>query len=176
MKLTIILIVLLLIAVIVALSVLAVFVARWGRRSYQRYSGLERQRTSAKQSREAGADRLKSAERLLIEAQRDLVARDEHGQAQAIERLRSRLSTLADRLRHATYGYAPLGSPNPIQEEELAELQQRDAETTSDAQMITELTEKIRNTARESEAPDLQPLESALDSLLAALDRRKAVI
>ena len=176
MKLAIILIVLLLLAVIVALVLLAVVTGRWGRRSHQRYSGLERQRASAKQSRDAGADRLKSAERLLIEAQRELVARGEHGQAQAIERLRSRLSTMADRHRHATYGYAPLGSPNPVQEAELAELQQRVADRLGVAQTIVELSEKVSSTARDGETPDLQPLESALDRLLGELDRRKATI
>jgi hypothetical protein len=47
--------------------------------------------------------------------------------AQAVERIRVRLSTAADRHRYATQGYAPLESPIPVQEAELAELQARDA-------------------------------------------------
>lgn len=50
-----------LIAVVVAVVLLAVVVARWGRRSCQRYSGLDRQRASARQARVAGADRLQGA-------------------------------------------------------------------------------------------------------------------
>jgi hypothetical protein len=169
------LIVVLLILVVVALVLVAVLVARFGRRNYQRYSGLERQRGAAKQARDAGADRLKSAEHHLVEAQRDLVGLGEHDQAQAIERLRTRLSTLADRLRHATYGYSPVGSPNPVREAELAELQERDAETITEAQRIVELAEHVSNTARAGQVPELEPLRSALDHLHATLDRRRAV-
>jgi hypothetical protein len=169
------LIVVLLIAIIAALVLVAVLVARSGRRNYQRYSGLERQRGAAKKARDAGADRLKSAERHLVGAQRDLVLAVEHDQAQAIERLRTRLSTLADRLRYATYGYSPVGSPSSVREAELAELQGRDAETITEAQSIAELTEQIASTARAGQAPDLEPLRSALDHLTAILDRRRAV-
>jgi biopolymer transport protein ExbB/TolQ len=98
-----ILIIVLVIAVVLVLVLVAVIMVRFGRRTYQRYSGLEHQRGAAKQARDAGADRLKSAERQLVEAQRELVSRGDHDEAQAIERLRSRLSTLADRLRYATY-------------------------------------------------------------------------
>jgi hypothetical protein len=168
-------IIVLLIAVLAAIACLAVVVARWGRRSYQRYSGLERQRASAKQARDAGADRLKDAERHLIEAQQDLAARGEYSRAQDVERLRTRLSTLADRHRYATYGYAPLGSPNPVREAELAQLQQRDADVITDAQAITELAEGVRDRVRDGAVADLRPLEAALERLRAAMDRRKAV-
>jgi hypothetical protein len=150
-------------------------VTRFGRRNYQRYSGLEHQRGAAKQARAAGADRLKGAERQLVEAQRELVMIGEHDGAQAIERLRTRLSTLADRLRHATYGYSPLGSPNPVREAELAELQERDAETITEAQGIVDLSEKVSSTARAGQVPDLEPLRAALEHLHATLDRRRAV-
>lgn len=175
MKSIVILVIVLLVALIVVLGLLAVVAARWGRRSYQRYSGLERQRASAKQSRETGADRLKDAERQLIDSQRELAARGEHEQARAIEHLRVRLSTMADRHRHATYGYAPLHSPNPVQETELAELQQFDADLIGDAQEIVELAERVRATTRDAVAPDLEPLETALDRLHSTLDRRRAV-
>ena len=65
MKTVAVIIAVLVIAVVVAVVLLAVVAARWGRRSYQRYSGLERQRASAKQARVAGADRLQDAERSL---------------------------------------------------------------------------------------------------------------
>ncbi len=169
-------IVVLLIAIVLVLALLSVVVVRRGRRSYQRYGGLERQRASARQARETGADRLKDAERHLIEAQRDLAGRGQYGQAQELERLRARLPALADRLRHATYGYAPLGSPNPIREEELADLQQRDADMIPDAQMIVDLAEGIRDAVRAGEAPpDLRGLEMALDRFRGSLDRRKTV-
>ena len=169
--LVIVLIVLLLIAVIA----LVVVVVRYGLRSYQRYSGLERQRGSAKQSRNAGADRLKTAERYLVEAQRQLAERGEYSQTQPIERLRQRLSTLADRLRHATYGYAPLNSPNPIREAELAELQERDSETITESQSIVELAEDVSTAVRMGSEPDLEALRLALEHLQTTLDRRKAV-
>lgn len=168
-------IILLLTLVILVLVAIAIIVLRFSRRSYQRYTGLERQRASAKQSRETGADRLKTAERYLIEAQRELVRRGEHGEAQEIEFLRTPLSTLADRLRHATYGYSPLGSPNPVREDELADLQQRDADTILDAQAIMDLTEQVRTTAQGGEIPDLEALRAALDRLRTSLDRRGTV-
>lgn len=161
--------------VVVVLVLLVVVATRLGQRSYQRYSGLQHQRGAAKRSREAGTDRLKTAERLLVEAQRALVEQKEHDQAQAIERLRTQLATLADRLRYATYGYSPIGSPTPVREAELAELQARDAETITDAQRITELAGEIAATARTGDPPDLGPLESSLGQLRAALDRRRAV-
>jgi hypothetical protein len=173
-KTLIIVVAVLLVVLIVGVILAAVAAGRFGRRSYQRYSGLEHQRAGAKQSRDAGVDRLKDAERHLVRAQRELIARGQHPDAQAVERLRVRLSTAADRHRFATYGYAPLGSPNPIQEGELAELQARDADSIEDAQMITNLAAQVSATASAGSAPDLQPLEGALDHLVATLDRRKA--
>lgn len=175
MKTLVIVIVILLVVLIVGLVLAAVAAGRFGRRSYQRYSGLEHQRASAKQSRDAGVDRLKDAERDLVRAQRELITRGQHQDAQAVERLRVRLSTAADRHRYATYGYAPLGSPNPLQEAELAELQARDADTITAAQMITDLAAQASTTAAEGTTPDLGPLEAAIDHLVATLDRRKAV-
>jgi hypothetical protein len=170
------LIVVLLVAVVAVLVLLVVVIVRFGRRSYQRYSGLEHQRGAAKQARETAADRLKNAERHLIEAQRELIARREYDGGQAIEHLRTRLSTLADRLRHATYGYSPVGSPNPIREAELAELQERDSETITEAQIILELAQQVNSGARDGEnPPDLKPLRAAVDHLLATLDRRRTV-
>jgi cell division protein FtsB len=163
-----------LVAVLVVVALLAVVAARWGRRSYQRYSGLERQRAAAKQARVAGADRLQDAEQHLIEAQRLLAGRGVYQQAQAIEHLRIRLSAMADRHLHATYGYAPLGSPNPVREAELADLQQRDADAIGDAQAIAELAETVRDTARAGDTPDLRPLQGALDDFEVTLNRRKA--
>ncbi len=168
------LVIVLLVALVAVLGLLVVILVRGARRGYQRYTGLERQRDSAKQSRVAGADRLKSAERKLIEAQRQLGTWGAHTEAQSIERLRSRLSTLADRLRYATYGYSPLGSSNPVREGELAELQQRDADTIADAQAIRDLAEEICGRATDGETPDLGPLAAALDLLQESLDRRRA--
>lgn len=165
----------LVIAVLVVVALLAVVAARWGRRSYQQYSGLEHQRAAARQAREAGVDRLKDAERHLVEAQRELAGRGEYGHAQEIEHLRSQLSTLADRHRYATYGYVPLGSPHPVREEELARLQQHDADGIADAQAVAELAERIRGQARDGAAMDLRALEAALERLRAAAGRRKAV-
>jgi hypothetical protein len=62
-----------------------------------------------------------------------------------------------------------------MHEAELAELQERDAETITEAQMILELSGQVLSTARDGESPDLGPLRSALDHLLATLDRRRAV-
>ncbi len=169
------LIILLLLAILVAIVALVVFVARRGQRSYQRYSGLERQRASAKQSRDAGVDRLKDANGYLVETQRTLIARGDHGAAQDVERLRSKLSTMADRHRFATHGYAPLGSPNPVREEELAELQAHDAETITDAQLVTDLCQQLNASAHAGEKLDLQPLESAVGHLSSRLDARKAL-
>jgi len=169
------LIVILLALLVVVLVLLAVVLFRWGRRSYQHYSGLERQRDSAKQSRVAGADRLKTAERKLVEAQRDLAVLGKHAEAQEIERQRFRLSTLADRLRHAVYGYSPVGSPRPVREEELAELQQRDTDSIADSQMIADLAHEIRQGAATGSNPDLGSLTSALDLFQESLDRRRPV-
>lgn len=175
MKTVLIVVVILVLIAIIAAIVVAVAAGRFGRRSYQRYSGLERQRAAATQSRDAGFDRLKDAERELVRAQRELVGRGQHGDAQAIERLRVRLTTVADRHRYALHGYAPLGDPNPIREAELAELQARDSETISDAQMISETARLAADTAAAGGTPDLKGLEAAIDHLVATLDRRKAL-
>ena len=167
------LVVILLVAVVLALVLLAIILFRFGLRSYQRYSGLERQRGAAKQARTAGTDRLKNAESHLLDAERELAGRGESDLVQAIERLRVRLSTLADRLRYATYGYSPVASPNPMREAEISQLQERDAETVTDAQMIADLAEQVRSIASSGQAPELQPLRTALDDLQTALDRRR---
>jgi cell division protein FtsB len=169
------LLIVLVVLVLAVLGVLIVIALRFGRRSYQRYTGLERQRGSAKQLRDAGFDRLKHAERLLVEGQRELAGLNHYSEAQDIERLRSRLSTAADRLKHATYGYSPVGSPNPVRETELAELQARDAESVADAQAIVDLAENVRSSTRQGNIPDLQPLQSSLELFEATLDRRRAV-
>jgi hypothetical protein len=175
MKTVVIIVIVLVVVALVVLAILAVVLGRAGRRGWQRYTGLERQRDSAKQSRVTGADRLKRAERNLIEAQRALVERNELAGAQIIEVQRKHLSTLADRLRYATYGYSPMGSNRPVREQELADLQQRDADTIADAQAIVELTEAIRTAARGNETPDLGALTAALEDLSDSLDRRRAV-
>ena len=72
------LVVILLVAAVLALVLLAIILFRFGLRSYQRYSGLERQRGAAKQARTAGTDRLKSAESHLIDAERELAVRGEN--------------------------------------------------------------------------------------------------
>ncbi len=173
--LSIVLLVLVIVAVAVAVAVVGVAVWRFGRRSYQRYSGLERQRAAARQSRDAGVDRLKDAERELVRAQRQLIARGQHQDAQTIERFRVRLSTAADRHRYALHGYAPLGDPNPIREAELAELQARDSETIGDAQMINDLAHRAAGETAAGQSPDLAALEAAIDHLVTTLDRRKAL-
>jgi type II secretory pathway pseudopilin PulG len=156
------LIVVLVILVIVALVLVAVLVTRFGRRNYQRYSGLERQASAAKRARDAGADRLKSAERHLVEAQRELVTIGEHDQVQAIERLRTRLSTLADRLRYAAYGYSLLGSPNPGargRARRAAGTRRRDDHGD---QSIVELSEHVSSTAEPGRSPTSNPCDRLL--------------
>jgi FtsZ-interacting cell division protein ZipA len=171
MKVLLIVIAVIIIAILILLVVLLI---RAGRRGYQKYSGLERQRNSAKLSRVAGADRLKSAEQKLVAAQRELAGRGAYDQAQEVERQRIRLSTQADRLRHATYGYSPVGSANPVHETELADLQQWDADTIADAQALVEIADDICRTATDGQRPDLGPLKSSLDLLQDSLDRRQA--
>jgi hypothetical protein len=175
MKTVLIIVVILVVLLIVGLVFAAIAAGRFGRRSYQRYTGLEHQRAAAKQARDVGVDRLKEAERHLVSAQRDLISRRHHEDAQAIERLRVRLSTAADRHRYATHGYAPLGDPNPIREAELAELQARDAETIGDAQMICDLAKQTSAASAAGATPDLGALGAAVDHLVATLDQRKTL-
>jgi cell division protein FtsB len=71
----------LIILLLIVIVVLVMFVARRGQRSYQRYSGLEHRRAAAKQSRDAGVDRLKDVNGYLVETQRTLIARGDHSAA-----------------------------------------------------------------------------------------------
>ena len=82
---------------------------------------------------------------------------------------------MADRHHFATHGYAPLSSPNPVREDELAELQAHDAETITDTQMVTDLCRQLSASAHAGEKLDLLPLESALGHLSSRLDARKAL-
>jgi type II secretory pathway pseudopilin PulG len=173
--LLIILLVVIAIAIVAAIAVLLVFVARRGQREYQKYSGLEHQRAAATQSRQSGVDRLKDANRYLVDAQRSLIARGDHAPAQDVEHLRTRLSTLADRTRFATHGYAPLGSPNPVRDAELAELQAHDAETITDAQMVTDLCQQLSASVHAGDTLDLHPLEAAVGHLSSRIDARSAL-
>lgn len=172
MKILVVILIMLFLAILGLLTVIAL---RGGRRGYQKYSGLQRQRGSAKQTRMAGYDRLMSAERHLVEAQREMSGRGEHGGAQEIEKLRVPLSTLADRLRSAEYGYTPLGSDNPVREAELAEIQARDADIMTETETISNLTREIRDQSRDAQVPDLRTLATALDHLRESLDRRRKV-
>lgn len=81
---------------------------------------------------------------------------------------------MAVRHRHAIYRYAHLGAPYLVREAELADLQRRDADTIADAQAIADLARIVRDAARDGDAPDLHPLQDALDELETTLDRRKA--
>lgn len=164
-----------LVLVVIALALLVVILVRYTRRSYETYSGREHQRDANKRLRVSGADRLREADRLLVDAQRSTVARGDHAGAQAIELLRTPLATLADRLRHAVYGYTPMGASDPVKEEELVELQARDADLLGDADAITELAREVSGAARAGSDIDLQPLTDAVDRLRASLDRRRAV-
>jgi hypothetical protein len=60
-----------------------------------------------------------------------------------------------------------------MREAEISQLQERDAETISDAQMIADLAEQVRSVASSGQAPELQPLRTALDDLQTTLDRRR---
>ena len=164
-----------LVFVVIALAFLVVVLVRYARRSYETYSGREHQRDANKRLRVSGADRLSEADRLLVEAQHSIVARGDHAGAQAIELIRTPLSTLADRLRYAVYGYTPMGASDPVKEEELAELQARDADLLGDADVITELARDLAMQARIATPFDLKPLTEALDRLRASLDRRRTV-
>jgi hypothetical protein len=168
-------VVILVIIALVLLALLAAVAARFARRSYQHYSGLEHQRGSAKQARLASVDRLKDAERSLVTARRELAERSGHVEAGQLERLRLRISTLADRLRYASYGYSPLGSPDPIREPELERLQQKDSSAITDAEHIAELARRVATDADTGAAPDLEPLRSALDLFEESLDKRTEV-
>ncbi len=172
MKILLVILILLFLAVVGLLTVIAL---RGGRRGFQRYSGLQRQRGGAKQTRMAGYDRLKNSERYLVEAQREMSRKGDHVGAEDIEKLRVPLSTLADRLRAAEYGYSPLGSPNPVREAELAEIQARDADIMVETEAISDLTRGIRDQSRDAQVRDLRVLAMALDHLRESLDRRRKV-
>ena len=167
------LVIVLVLVVVVVLGLLGVIILRGGRRGYQRYSGLERQRSSAKEFREVGADRLKGAERLLVEAQRALSSRHLYEDMQDVDRLRLSIDTLADRLRHATYGYSPLGADHPTREAELMELQSRDADLNDECQQILELCEIVNRAATDEREIDLSFLQTALGNLRIEVERRK---
>jgi hypothetical protein len=106
------------------------------------------------------------------EARGELVRHGDLAGVRAIKRLRTRLSTLGDRRRHATYGSAPPGSPHPAQEAELAELQACGAQAIGDAQDISDLAHGVAMT----EPLDLEPPRWALDRVHDAPERTRAVV
>lgn len=174
MKTVTVIIAVLVIAVVVAEMLVAVIAARWGRRSYQRYSGLERRRAAAKRGRLAGADRLLGAGQYLTEAQRLLADAGGYQQAQAIERSRIRLSTMADRHRRATYGYAPLGSPNPIRKPNLPTCSNATPTPSPTPRPSPSWPRSSATRPGQDARPACGSCKGALDDLEMALNRRKA--
>lgn len=157
---------------VLLLLILATLLVRMLVRSYQKYSGLSEQRGGAKQARESGSDRLKSAERDLAETQRLLSLRGQTSTAQEFEPLRLHLSTLSDQLRHATYGYSPVGASNRVAEPELAELQAQDLRLMSESDSIARMARSIRDDTVRGKEADLSGIASSLDDLRDAFERR----
>jgi hypothetical protein len=171
MKLAIIIVV-----VVVALIVIAIALfAALGKRQYQRYKGLERQRGSAHEARKAGVTRLDEANQKLLRAQRALVDNGRHADAEEVERIRRRLVTATDRHRYTSQGYAPLASDAPVRESELAELQVRDAELVGDSEIVLVAADDVEARSRSEGKLDVSALAAAVDELTHALDRRKAL-
>jgi hypothetical protein len=168
---------LIIVGVVVVLLLIALLVAlvRIGRRGWQRYSGLERQRASAKAYRVDGADRLKVAERRMTELERALASEGRLETMQAAEQLRRRLSTCCARFRHAEYGWTPIGAHRPVRETEMSELQERDADLMGDADRIAELVTSLHSSARDDGNLDLEILQTAIEEFESALDRRRKV-
>jgi hypothetical protein len=175
MKTVLIVLIVLLVLVAVVGALLVGFTARLGREKYQQYKGMERQRESNKELRMSGYERLSDAGRQLIEAERALTNRGELAAARDIERLRVRVSTVADRMRYATHGYAPLSATRPVREDGLAALQEHDADALRDADELAEHSREIRGASSAAEPVDLTPLVAMLERLESGLDRRRTV-
>lgn len=169
------LLIILVVLAVVVVALLLLVLGRGVRRGTQRYIGLERQRDSAKSSRVAGSERLKKAERSLVEAQRVIGVGGRGPDLRAIERQRLRIASLADQLRYASYGYSAIGAAEPVREPELAELQLQDADLNANAQSVAELADDFRRAVVAGELPTLDPLVSALDLFQEDLERRRPV-
>jgi hypothetical protein len=93
--------------------------------------------------------------------------------AQALEQIRRRLVTVADRHRHAEYGYAGVGAARPVQEGQLAELGSRDLDLMEDADRIEGIVRDVTAAIERNEASELEHLRAAVDDYASTLERRR---
>lgn len=163
-----------LVVVLGLLIVLGLVVLVRGIRSvYQKYDSDEKLRHSNKVARNASFDRLRICERVLLEVQREAVANGEHGTALSIERRLSKLRSIADRLRYGRYGYTPVAALDPIHQDELAALQEGDADAMIDAQALIVQVQALQEMISvDGEPPDLSAIDATIDRLESHLSRR----
>jgi len=137
-----------------------------------RYQDREGLRETDKQVRVHMADLLGKLHRIVEGAERRLAEADRLDRLPAIDRVARRLSTLADRIRYASYGFAGVFDLHKIRETELADLHRFDLDLLDVVSRLQKPLQALADAVAE-EATLLQTLQAA-EAALEDFDHRLA--
>ncbi|OYT66023.1 hypothetical protein B6U74_01955 [Candidatus Bathyarchaeota archaeon ex4484_205] len=109
---------------------------------YRGYREKEMLRETDKLIRDELIKELKAAKEQLFDIERDFISDKDMRTAKRIEKLLMRVDTMTEKIRHATYGYAPRLNVIEVREKQLLKLMEFDANL---ATLITALRNEIDN-------------------------------
>ncbi|RME82353.1 MAG: hypothetical protein D6775_11125 [Caldilineae bacterium] len=142
------------------------------------YRSKELRRDADYRLRQNIADSLKAQRRRLTSMQRDMVSAGRLRELPEVERAVGRLQLLIDRIRTASYGYAPFYDAQEIREEELDRLIAFDEAITRQIPVIEERIDALADALHDADtfATAVSDLLEALDELRSQYDRREEAI
>lgn len=110
---------------------------------FKGYMERQSRRDADKLLRETVADRFEEQYQRVSALQRDFISQGEIGYVDDLEAAAIKLRTFADRVRRASYGYSGLFDAVKINEEELAQLYQYDADLLTAAEEIGRAVDNV---------------------------------
>ncbi len=142
------------------------------------YRNKELRRDADKKLRESIAGTLENDRRKLTALQRDMVSAGRLSDLPEMERVVGRLQLLIDRIRTASYGYAPFYDAQEIREEELDQLIDFDQQMADQIAVISERIDALGAAMASAEEFDaaLGALMDDLVLLHEQFDQREQVV
>ena len=141
------------------------------------YIERQKRRDSDKLLRETIADRFDQQYQRISSLQRDLISEGEIGYIDDLEASAIKLRTFSDRVRRATRGYSGLFDAVKINEEELAQLYQYDAQMLDLVDEVSRAIDNVEASIGSDGLPaSIRHLKSVSQQCIDVYDRREEVI
>jgi hypothetical protein len=145
---------------------------------YKGYKEKEIRRAVDKQVRDALAKKLDARARKLTSLEQKLLASGGILWMDDIEKLVSRLQTVRDRIKTASYGYAPFFDVTKVKEDDLDRMIQFDQELGQQLGALDEAVSNLEGAVKANEgiSEAIEAANETLTALAETFNRREAVI